>query len=104
MWWCTGVPEDMLNDVGSAITTLPEGFNAHRQIQKVYAARKEMVSSPESLVDWGMAEALAFGTLVAEGNHVRLSGQVRPSPVASTPLLPLRVQHAMSIVPCAIPL
>lgn len=72
---CAGVPEDMLYDVGKAITALPEGFNSHRQIQKVYAARKEMVSSPESLVDWGMAEALAFGTLVAEGNHVRLSGQ-----------------------------
>lgn len=76
---CAGVPEDMLYDVGKAITNLPEGFSAHRQIQKVYAARKEMVSSPESLVDWGMAEALAFGTLVAEGNHVRLSGQARSS-------------------------
>lgn len=83
---CTGVPEHMLNDVGQAITTLPEGFNAHRQIQKVYAARKEMVSSPESLVDWGMAEALAFGTLVAEGNHVRLSGQVCSSGCVPTTL------------------
>ena len=43
---------------------------------QVYDKRAEMVSSPESYVDWGMAEALAFGTLVAEGNHVRVSGQV----------------------------
>ena len=36
-----------------------------------------MVETPEGRgqVDWGMAEALAFGTLLAEGNHVRLSGQ-----------------------------
>jgi 2-oxoglutarate dehydrogenase E1 component len=67
----------MLKDVGNKITVIPEGFTAHRQIQKVYTARAEMVASPESFVDWAMAEALAFGTLVAEGNHVRLSGQVR---------------------------
>ena len=72
-----GVPEELLIDVGTNITTLPEGFTPHRQIKKVYAARKEMVASPEGMLDWAMAEALAFGTLVAEGNHVRLSGQVR---------------------------
>jgi 2-oxoglutarate dehydrogenase E1 component len=69
----------MLYEVGNAISTIPEGFTAHRQIKKVYDQRKEMVASPESEVDWGMAEALAFGTLVTEGNHVRLSGQVRLS-------------------------
>ena len=67
----------MLEDVGQKISTIPEGFTPHRQIKKVYDKRAGMVSSPESLVDWGMAEALAYGTLVAEGNHVRLSGQVR---------------------------
>lgn len=67
----------MLHEVGEAITAIPDGFTPHRQIKKVYDARKEMVASSESLVDWGMAEALAFGTLVSEGNHVRLSGQVR---------------------------
>lgn len=68
----------MLTEVGQAITTIPDGFDAHRQIKKVYSQRADMVSGMESLVDWAMAEALAFGTLVAEGNHVRLSGQVRP--------------------------
>eukprot|EP00892_Ulva_mutabilis_P000834 jgi/Ulvmu1/10751/UM068_0041.1 len=71
----TGVPFQMLTDVGQAITKIPDGFDAHRQIKKVYAARADMVSGMESLVDWAMAEALAFGTLIAEGNHVRMSGQ-----------------------------
>lgn len=75
---CAGVPFQMLTDVGHAITKIPDGFEAHRQIKKVYSARADMVSGMESLVDWAMAEALAFGTLIAEGNHVRLSGQVRP--------------------------
>jgi 2-oxoglutarate dehydrogenase E1 component len=76
-----GVPEDMLEDVGRKISAIPEGFTPHRQIKKVFDKRADMVSSPESLVDWGMAEALAYGTLVAEGNHVRLSGQVRTPPL-----------------------
>lgn len=59
-----------------AITHLPEDFAAHKQIKKVYEARRAMIESGEG-VDWAMAEALAFGTLLAEGNHVRLSGQVR---------------------------
>ena len=53
-------------EVGYAITRLPEGFTPHRQIAKVYEARRHMVDSGEGL-DWGMAEALAFGTLLAEG-------------------------------------
>jgi 2-oxoglutarate dehydrogenase complex dehydrogenase (E1) component-like enzyme len=88
---CTaGVPWDMLQEVANAITKIPDGFTAHRQIKKVYGARAEMVSSPEAPVDWAMAEALAFGTLVAEGNHVRLSGQVR------TPFLGRRRMTSLS--------
>ena len=40
----------------------------------MYDARKQMIESGEG-VDWALAEALAFGTLLEEGNHVRLSGQ-----------------------------
>jgi 2-oxoglutarate dehydrogenase E1 component len=83
--WCApltahvpaGVPYDMLTEVGQKISSIPDGFTPHRQIKKVFDKRANMLSSPESAVDWGMAEALAFGTLVAEGNHVRVSGQVR---------------------------
>jgi 2-oxoglutarate dehydrogenase E1 component len=70
----TGVPMSVLKEVGQAITTLPETFSPHRAIAKVMESRQKMVESGEG-VDWGMAEALAFGTLLAEGNHVRLSGQ-----------------------------
>jgi 2-oxoglutarate dehydrogenase E1 component len=66
----------MLKEVGTRISSFPDDFNAHRQIRKVFDARVQLLESPQSLVDWGMAEALAFGTLVAEGNHVRMSGQV----------------------------
>eukprot|EP00878_Enallax_costatus_P004918 GHUV01005173.1.p1 GENE.GHUV01005173.1~~GHUV01005173.1.p1 ORF type:complete len:711 (+),score=203.05 GHUV01005173.1:2140-4272(+) len=70
----TGVAMDVLKSVGHAITSLPENFTPHRQIKKVYESRRAMIESGEE-VDWATAEALAFATLLSEGNHVRLSGQ-----------------------------
>ena len=52
--------------MGLAISTLPKDLKAHRNITKVYDARKEAIQK-EGSVDWGFAEALAFGTLIAEG-------------------------------------
>ena len=70
----TGVPMDALKEVGQAICKIPENLNVHKAIRRVYQNRQKMVDGEEG-VDWGMAEALAFGTLLKEGNHVRLSGQ-----------------------------
>uniref|UniRef100_A0A7S0YTI5 2-oxoglutarate dehydrogenase, mitochondrial n=1 Tax=Polytomella parva TaxID=51329 RepID=A0A7S0YTI5_9CHLO len=70
----TGVSMDILKSIGEAITKLPEDFQAHRQLKKVYELRRQMIESGTGL-DWAMAEAMAFATLLSEGNHVRLSGQ-----------------------------
>eukprot|EP00899_Mesostigma_viride_P002605 jgi/Mesvir1/12345/Mv00529-RA.3 len=70
----TGVPEALLVKVGKAITTLPDWFTPHKGIKRVYEARRKMIETGTG-IDWGMAEALAFGTLLVEGNAVRLSGQ-----------------------------
>jgi len=72
----TGVPNELLQDVGRVVTTLPEGFTPHRAIARVYEARRAALAQPaEPSVDWALAEALALGTLLREGFHVRLSGQ-----------------------------
>ena len=71
----TGVPLSLLKEIGETITTIPEGFTPHRQIAKVYETRKRMISDDNEPIDWATAEALAFATLICEGNHVRLSGQ-----------------------------
>lgn len=70
----TGVKPEVLRSVGKAITTLPSDFTPHRTIKKVYDTRAQMIESEQG-VDWATAEALAFGTLLVEGNHIRLSGQ-----------------------------
>ncbi len=70
----TGVEIDLLKEVGRRITTLPTDLNAHKTVAKLLEKRREMIETGEG-VDWGMAEHLAFGTLVKEQFPVRLSGQ-----------------------------
>ena len=70
----TAVEPDLLKKVGTALTTLPEGFNPHKTITRLFEAKKAMIDSGEG-IDWATAEALAFGTLLQEGYPVRLSGQ-----------------------------
>ena len=70
----TGVDMDKLKAIGQAITKVPVGLNVHRTIQRFMEGRAKMVETGEG-IDWAMAEALAFGTLLDEGNPVRLSGQ-----------------------------
>ena len=52
--------------MGYAITRLPEDFKPHKQIRRVYDQRRKMIETGEG-IDWAMAEALAFGTLLSEG-------------------------------------
>ncbi|KAH9326339.1 hypothetical protein KI387_006517 [Taxus chinensis] len=70
----TGVKPEILKNVGKAITTLPETFNPHRAVKRIFDQRAQMIEKEEG-VDWAVGEALAFATLLVEGNHVRLSGQ-----------------------------
>jgi 2-oxoglutarate dehydrogenase E1 component len=70
----TGVELSMLQEVGKAIGKVPEGFNVNPKIAKQLDAKNDMIKSGEG-IDWATAEALAFGSLLAEGTPVRLSGQ-----------------------------
>merc|ERR1719162_796684 len=70
----TGVDIEMLRKIGMTAGTVPNDFKLHRQMKKIFAARREQVELGEG-IDWGTAEALAFGSLLVEGNHVRISGQ-----------------------------
>jgi 2-oxoglutarate dehydrogenase E1 component len=70
----TGVPIDTLRELGEKITVVPEGFHVHRTIQRFLDARRAAITSGVG-IDWATAEALAMGSLLAEGHNVRLSGQ-----------------------------
>jgi 2-oxoglutarate dehydrogenase E1 component len=70
----TGVEVPDLKKVGEALTRLPQGFHPHKTVQRMLDAKRQMIDTGEGL-DWSTAEALAFGTLLAERYPVRLSGQ-----------------------------
>ncbi len=70
----TAVETDVLRRVGTAIASVPLEFNLHPRLKRVLGGRRKMIESGEK-IDWAMAEALAFGSLLHEGNRVRLSGQ-----------------------------
>lgn len=70
----TGVDLDTLRKLTDLISTLPEDFKPHRNIERLLKQRREMVEKTNEL-DWGMGEHLAYATLLQEGKQIRLSGQ-----------------------------
>lgn len=70
----TGLEKERLQSLTESLTTWPEDFHVHTKVAKLLEQRAEM-GRGERGVDFGMAEALAFGSLLEEGVPVRLSGQ-----------------------------
>ncbi len=70
----TAVAEDQLRRITEKLTTYPEDFAIHPKVKKLLEQREKMGTGKLPL-DYGMAEALGFGSLLVEGVPVRLSGQ-----------------------------
>jgi len=70
----TAVSEEELRKVGEVLTTVPPGLTIHKTLGRILDAKKEMFETGQGF-DWSTAEALAFGTLLAEDHNIRLSGQ-----------------------------
>ena len=67
------VAAQRLESINTALLTYPSGFTPHRQLAKTLERRRDALGSGK--IDWGHAEALAFGALLEDGIGVRLSGQ-----------------------------
>ena len=70
----TGVTIDKIKKIGEILTSFPRDFEIHKKLQRVLDNRKKALKDGTN-IDWSTAEQLAFGTLLLEGNPVRLSGQ-----------------------------
>jgi 2-oxoglutarate dehydrogenase E1 component len=70
----TGVSEKALKDMADKLTTIPDGWKFFRKMEKILQDRRDMVFKSDQL-DWGMAEHLAYASLLLEGHPIRLSGQ-----------------------------
>jgi 2-oxoglutarate dehydrogenase E1 component len=69
-----GIAPTILANMMDKLITLPEGFKVHRGIERVLKQRSQSFAEGVG-IDWSSAEALAVGSLLLEGNRVRLSGQ-----------------------------
>ncbi len=70
----TGVSREVLSRIGRVLTTVPPGFHLNPKMVQQLARRAKMAEGALPL-DWGTAEALAFGSLLLEGTPIRVSGQ-----------------------------
>jgi 2-oxoglutarate dehydrogenase E1 component len=70
----TAASAELLKDVAGGLVRVPESHRIHRTLRRVLDNRRKALESGSG-IDWATGEALAFGTLLAEGTPVRLSGQ-----------------------------
>lgn len=71
----TGVDEQSLLDIGEQSVSFSDQITVHPRVDKYHIqARLKKLKSGKG-IDWATAESLAFGTLLAEGYNVRISGQ-----------------------------
>lgn len=67
-------PEARFLEIAKRVCEYPEALRPHPRVEKIYNDRREMYQG-NKLLDWGMAETMAYATLLDDGTHVRLSGE-----------------------------
>ncbi len=72
--WENQFPLQRLKELGEKVCQHPESHKLQSRVEKIYHDRMSMVSG-EKMLDWGMAETLAYATLVDDGQRIRISGQ-----------------------------
>jgi 2-oxoglutarate dehydrogenase E1 component len=70
----TAVPVKTLKEIGKKLTEVPKDFEVHKTIGRFLDNRRQAIETGEG-IDWATAEALAFGSILLDGNPIRLSGQ-----------------------------
>jgi len=70
----TELPAEKIQSLGETVLHQPEGFSLHSRVQRVMQQRAKMLEG-QLPMDWGMAETLAYASLLDEGINIRLTGQ-----------------------------
>ncbi len=65
---------EKLKELGEKVNSYPDSHKLQSRVAKLYNDRNAMIAG-EKLLDWGMAETLAYASIVDEGTHIRLTGQ-----------------------------
>jgi len=70
----TAVDLDLLRQIGTSMTSLPGDMTLNKKLMRIINTRADNINKGSG-IDWATAEHLAFGSILIEGNPVRLSGQ-----------------------------
>jgi 2-oxoglutarate dehydrogenase E1 component len=70
----TSAPADLLRELNEQLIRVPDGFTIHPKLAAQLERRLETLGD-DGGIDWGQAEALAFGSLLVDGTPIRLTGQ-----------------------------
>ncbi|XP_016518638.1 2-oxoadipate dehydrogenase complex component E1 [Poecilia formosa] len=73
--WDTGVPAQLLQFVGAKSVDIPKQICLHNHLLKTHVQARLQKLEEGARLDWSTAEALAFGSLLCQGFHIRISGQ-----------------------------
>ena len=68
------MPKKEIEELGEKLTQFPDGFKLHSRVNKIVSDRKLMIKNKLPF-DWGMAENLAYASLLKDGYGIRISGQ-----------------------------
>lgn len=71
----TGVPQETLRVIADCFTAVPAGFHLHEKLRSSVLEKWQHAVRNQESADWGLAENLAFGSLLLEGTPIRLAGQ-----------------------------
>ncbi|XP_026279929.2 2-oxoadipate dehydrogenase complex component E1 isoform X1 [Frankliniella occidentalis] len=73
--WDTGVDVQLLRHIARKSVEYPEHFNVHPHLKKIHVDARLRRAEEGAAIDWATAEAMAFGSLLAQGFDVRITGQ-----------------------------
>lgn len=70
----TGLPEPRVREIVEKLCRYPTDFNIHPKVKKLFEQRLEMGEGKRAF-DYGMAELVAYASLLEQGTPIRLTGQ-----------------------------
>lgn len=73
--WNTGLEANLLKYIGVKSVDVPQEFAVHSTIARSHVQKRQQRIEAGTGLDWSTAEALAFGSLLLQGFHIRISGQ-----------------------------
>ena len=69
----TGIDAGALSKLMNHLMIIPEGFSPLGKVNRLFKAKRKLIEAGQ--LDWGLAELVAYGSILMEGLNVRMSGQ-----------------------------